>query len=167
MFILPFARFWRVKVLLQNGVEPLYPQLAFAHWGEDLDLVGRRAHVRGQLVPDQCDQDADNGCGVVALHTEKVRSFVVQVNGNACIDLMGIGDNGAFHGLPDTRSRVDHTEAMGINNVFQHISRPYRGKLVHIPHKDQPGSRHDSLEKGVHQIYVNHGHFINNDHIRL
>ena len=61
------------------------------------------------------------------------------------IDLMGVYDNVALGRLAEDFCEHHHRKFSRLDHIPQDISRPHAGKLVHIPHQDQPGPHVDSL----------------------
>ncbi len=80
---------------------------------------------------------------------------------------MGIHHDVAFSCLAKDLGQHHHRKALRINNVFQHASRPHAWKLVPVPHQNQPRSRDDGSQQGMHKRKIHHGHLVDNDHIRF
>ena len=62
-----------------------------------------------------------------------------QVNGNTVVDLMGIGDDSALQCLAENLCQPHNVKAVGIDNIFQHVSRPNRRELIHVPPQGSAG----------------------------
>ena len=58
---------------------------------------------------------------------------------------MGIYNDIALRRLPEDLGQPHHREGFGTNHVLQDTARSHTGKLVHIAHQNQPGSRYNGL----------------------
>ena len=166
-FALFLVRGRRVQIVLQYGIQPLYPQFSFAHRRQHLDIVRPCIDKLRKLVSDQKHHDPQNLLDIISFQAEKVLAFVAKFNLPSLIDQMGILDDIAFQCLSENLRQTYHLKTFRINDILQHIARSDTRQLVHIPYKDQPCAHGYGLQKGIHQIDIHHRHLINNDHIRF
>src|SRR5699024_9426334 len=118
----------------------LYTQKSLSHRRENLDFIRGSLHISRQFFLDQSDHNADDHIGVVSFQEEKVSAFIVKNYRNPLIDLMGVYHNITLRSLPENLYQFYNGKTAGGNNIFQHTSRSYAGKLIHISHQDQAGT---------------------------
>ena len=80
---------------------------------------------------------------------------------------MGIHHNIALRRLPEDLGKFHHRKYLAADNVSQYIPGSYAWQLIFISYKNQPCAGSDGLKQRMHQKNIHHGHFINNDHIRI
>ena len=165
--LLRFLRILGIQVTLKDRVQPFDSQEPLPRRSHDLDLTGLGAHIPGQLLLDEHNSHPDDRIRILAPQEEEVPAFIVEDYRLPGIDLMRVHHNIALPCLAEDPGQGHHREALRGDNVFQHTSRPHRGKLVHIPDQHQPRPRHDCREQGVHQRQIHHGHLVNDDHVRF
>ena len=146
----------RIQIPLEDSVQSFYSQKTFPCRCHHLNFIGMSMNISGQLFLNQHDDNPDNCICILPPQEEKVPAFIIQNNRLSGINLMSIHYNVTFSRLTENPGKDDHREPLRRNNIFQHTARPHRRELVHIPHQNQPGSRHNCRKKGVHKGQVNH-----------
>jgi hypothetical protein len=75
------------------------------------------------------------------------------------VDSVGVEHDHAAFILPENIGQADGGNHVAVENIPQHVACAYAGKLVCIPHEDDPGSGEHSAHQTTHQNGVNHTHF--------
>ena len=68
-------------------------------------------------------------------------AFVMKLRQFPGHDFVGVGDDETFHGLAENFRQLHRGKQPGSNEIPQHVSRPHRGKLVAVPHQNQPAAK--------------------------
>ena len=103
--------------------------------------------------------------GLCSLQKKEVPALIIKADPFPGIDPVCIQDNITFLRLPEDFLQNNHREAVTLNQIMKHLSRSHTGKLVHIPHHDQPGSHTDRLQECFEKMDIYHGHFIYNNNV--
>ena len=69
---------------------------------------------------------------------------------------MGIDDDQALLCLTKDLVQRHHRHDTGQDNVFENVSSPDRGKLIHVPHQYEGGPGRNGLHEVVHQDCIDH-----------
>ena len=124
-------------------------------------------HIIRKLFPHQRQHGADNGVRLFPTDKQKILAAFSQRDPFSIVDLMGVHDDVTLRSLTEDPGQLHHIKGFGRDQITQNVARTYTRKLVGITHQNQAGSRVHGTKKRVHQVNVYHGHFINNDGIRI
>ena len=80
---------------------------------------------------------------------------------------MGVHDNAACLRLSEDFGQAHNREHLRFDEIPQDISGSYRRKLVNVPDKDHAHFIRDRLQEIIHQHQVDHGAFVQDQHIAL
>ena len=157
----------RVQIGLQNLIQCLHSQITLTHGRQHLDIKRPGLHISGKLFLNQQNHMLINNLDIAAFQEKEIPAFIIQRNLLAVIDFMGVDHDIAFPGLAENLFQLNYGKASAVYQITEHLSRPHRRKLVHIPHQNQPGSRRNCTQKRLEQMNIHHGHLIHNDNIRF
>ena len=83
------------------------------------------------------------------------------------VNPVGICDDQTPFCLTEDLVECHHTDPLGTNNVPENGSRPNGRQLIDIPHQNEGGTGGDGPQHLVHEVRVDHGGLIQDDHISL
>ena len=145
MFPLCLFSIRRIQILLQNRIQTFYSQQPLPHRSQHLDIKWRCVYILWQFLPDQLNTDTDDHVGIIPFQEKEISAFIIQRNRFPTVDLVGVDNNITLRCLSENPVQPYHIACMRIDDIFQHTARTDTRKLVHIPHKDQTGSCHNSF----------------------
>src|SRR3990167_5329778 len=137
----------REHLYVSQGIQPILLWHSFLHQGKD-------------LLQDE---------GGVGLLDENEVAFTTwgKVGHLPSVDGMRALNNvGAFF-LTENGVEADGDNALRINQVFEYTSGTDTGKLVYIADQDKARRFRNRLEKGEHEVCIDHGHLVYNDQIGI
>ena len=80
---------------------------------------------------------------------------------------MCVGDNSAILGLTIDFCQPDNWYHLRVDKVFEDVSWPNRGQLVHITDQNHPHVVWNSLQERIHEVNVDHRQLIDNQNIPM
>ena len=173
----------RIESLLQNEIQIRSADDAPLHGSEDLYVRGRHLVVSAQLrfhkVNDGLCRQLRNSRRVILcqpfplsrlfhIHKKEIGiSSIADIRHDSLVNPMGIHDNPAGLCLTENAGQLDDRKAFAVNQIPKYISCSDRGQLIYVSDQNQRHAVRHSLQQIVHQHDINHGAFINNQHIAL
>lgn len=154
---------FRVKDVLQKGVELERAERSLAHRGEQLHF-GFEVDV--DFAADATnEQFSDNlSCLLRCFEGDKVEVRPVDRRGrDALVDFGGLVGNVVPAGLPKDVLQADVRDLWALEQIVEHVARAHARQLVRISDEYNAGSQRCRLENGCGKPCVDHAEFVDDE----
>ena len=137
----------RIQASLQQFIQVDCSHATLPGRSQDLNLFRKNAHILRQPSGAKTDNCLRCTFFRTGRQEEKVILHIFQLGHFAVIYPVGIHNDQTFLGLPENFRKTHCRQHLRAEHIIKGKSRTYRGQLIWVTHKDQPGASRYSLQQ--------------------